>query len=149
MTSSTRVPDPPPLVAGDHLSRVEFERRYAAMTGPLKAELVEGVVYVPPPVRVDQHGSPHAMVVTWLGNYAAVTPGVQLAAEATVRLDLDNEPQPDAMLRILPAGGGQTATSADGYVEGAPELVVEIAASSEMKMPSVTERARLVSALSD
>ena len=130
MTSSARLPDPPLLVAGDHLSRDEFERRYAAMPESCKAELVEGVVHVPSPARIDQHGSPHAMAVTWLGNYAAATPGVQFAAEATVRLDLDNEPQPDAMLRIVPATGGQTATSDDEYVVGAPELVVEIAASS-------------------
>ena len=48
----------------------------------------------------------------------------------TVRLDLDNEPQPDALLRIDPEAGGRSRLSADDYVEGAPELIVEIAASS-------------------
>lgn len=128
MTSPTRLPDPRPLVAGDHLSRDEFERRYAAMPESIKAELVEGVVHVASPARIDQHGKPHGMVATWLGHYAAATPGVEFGVESTVRLDLDNELQPDAMLRIRP--GGQTATSDDGYIDGAPELVVEVAASS-------------------
>ncbi|HSN76272.1 MAG TPA: Uma2 family endonuclease [Anaerolineae bacterium] len=35
--------DVPPLVAGDHLSRVEFERRYQAMPHVKRAELVEGM----------------------------------------------------------------------------------------------------------
>jgi len=33
-------------------------------------------------------------------------------------------------LRILPALGGQSTTSDDSYVEGAPELVVEVSAST-------------------
>lgn len=49
---------------------------------------------------------------------------------ATVRLDLDNEPQPDAVLLIDPQAGGQAQLSEDDYIEGAPELVVEVAASS-------------------
>lgn len=62
--------------------------------------------------------------------YEAATSGVALGVEPTVRLDLDNEPQPDAVLLILPEAGGQTRLSEDDYIEGAPELVVEIAASS-------------------
>jgi Uma2 family endonuclease len=49
---------------------------------------------------------------------------------ATLRLDLDNEPQPDAYLRILPEFGGQAILDAKGYVVGAPELVAEVAVSS-------------------
>jgi Uma2 family endonuclease len=48
----------------------------------------------------------------------------------TVRLDGDNEPQPDALLRIDESCGGQSRISEDDYIEGAPELIVEIAASS-------------------
>jgi Uma2 family endonuclease len=69
-------------------------------------------------------------VNTWLGTYEAATPGVEGAANSTVRLDLDNEPQPDSFLRIDPARGGQSRTSEDDYIEGAPELMVEIAATS-------------------
>ncbi len=120
----------PALENGDRLTRAEFERRYEAMPHLKKAELIEGVVYVPSPVRVDRHGSQTADVLAWLGQYRALTPGVQTGDNSTVRLDLDNEPQPDALLRILPEHGGQSRTSDDGYVEGAPELLVEVASSS-------------------
>jgi Uma2 family endonuclease len=59
-----------------------------------------------------------------------MTPGVSLGDNPTVRLDLDNEPQPDVVLLINPEAGGQTQLSDDDYIEGAPELIVEIAASS-------------------
>ncbi|MEL6246414.1 MAG: Uma2 family endonuclease [Cyanobacteria bacterium J06648_16] len=119
-----------PLVNGDHLTQAEFERRYAAMPHIKKAELIEGVVYMPAALRYRQHGQPHSDVVLWLGTYAAATPGIEVADNPTVRLDLDNDPQPDALLRIDEAGGGQSRISEDDYVEGAPELIVEIAASS-------------------
>jgi Uma2 family endonuclease len=119
----------PPLEPGDRLSRAEFERRYAAMPHVKKAELIEGVVYMPSPVRYD-HGKPHAMVMGWLAVYAAAKPNVEVADNATVRLDADNEFQPDALLRLRAEAGGQSRISADGYIEGAPELVVEIALSS-------------------
>ena len=85
---------------------------------------------MPSPVSHVRHGRPHALVVMWLATYEAATPGVQVADNATVRLDLDNEPQPDALLLLDPARGGQARIDHDGYVAGAPELVVEVAASS-------------------
>lgn len=121
----------PPLTNGDKLTRYEFERRYNAVSKPKKAELIEGIVYImPAALRFRSHGQPHGRILTWLGNYEAITPGVALGVEPTVRLDLDNEPQPDAVLIIIPEAGGQTRISEDDYIEGAPELVVEIAASS-------------------
>lgn len=117
----------PPLASGDRLTRAEFERRYQVTPEKFKAELIEGVVYVASPVRVF-HGTPHAALVTWLGVYQAATPGVSTADNTTTRLDLDNEPQPDALLRI--ETGGTSTISEDGYIEGAPELVAEIATSS-------------------
>ncbi len=123
------IPPVPPLQAGDRLTRAEFERRYQAMPHVNKAELIEGVVYLPSPVSTDEHGVPHAGIITWLGVYQASTPGVQVADNSTLRLDLDNEPQPDAFLRILPEFGGQSRT-VGGYVEQGPELVAEVAASS-------------------
>src|SRR5271154_7532306 len=100
-----------PLQNGDRLSRAEFERRYEAMPHLKKAELIEGVVYVPSPVRYRRHGRPHGHVITWMGVYEAGTPGVEMADNATARLDLDNEPQPDALLLIDPARGGQARIS--------------------------------------
>jgi Uma2 family endonuclease len=119
-----------PLEHGDRLSRAEFERRYDAMPNLKKAELIEGVVYMPSPVRLQSHGRPHAHLITWLGVYEAGTPGVQTADNSTARLDLDNEPQPDGVLFIAPERGGQARLSADDYLEAAPELVGEVSASS-------------------
>lgn len=122
----TRVP---PLESGDRLTRREFERRYQAMPHIKKAELIEGVVYMPSPVSAS-HAVAHGQIMGWLAAYCAATPGVQLADNATILLDIDNEVQPDALLRLDPAQGGTSRISADDYVEGAPELIVEVAASS-------------------
>jgi Uma2 family endonuclease len=120
-----------PLTNGDKLNRYEFERRYDSTSDIKKAELIEGIVYImPAALRFKSHGQPHARITGWLFNYEAMTSGVELAVEPTVRLDFDNEPQPDAVLIITPEAGGQTRISEDDYIEGAPELVVEIAASS-------------------
>lgn len=119
----------PPLKTGDRLTRAEFERRYEAMPHLKKAELIEGVVYVPPPVS-EGHSGRHFGICTWVGTYVANTPGTRGGDNATVRLDQDNEPQPDVCLRIEPASIGQSRVGPQGYLEGAPELVVEVASSS-------------------
>jgi len=119
----------PPLQAGDRLTRAEFERRYRSMPQVNKAELIEGVVYMPSPVSNEGHSSPHFDLITVLGIYRSQTPGIQGGDNGTVLLDLDNEPQPDIFLRILPGYGGQSR-DCDDYVEGAPELVAEVTSSS-------------------
>jgi len=119
---------PPPLENGDRLTRAEFERRYTAMANVKKAELIAGRVYMASPLRIRQHGNPHSRIITWLGVYEAATPGVMAADNATVRLDRENEPQPDALLRR--EQGGTSRISVDDYLEGPPELIVEIAAST-------------------
>lgn len=120
----------PPLQNGDRLTRDEFERRYQAMPHLKKVELIEGIVYMASPVNDEDHGHPHFNVIGWLAYYAAFTPGVRGGDNSSLRLDLDNEPQPDAFLRLLPTHGGQCQIDADGYVSGAPELIAEVAASS-------------------
>jgi hypothetical protein len=122
-------PDVPILEPGDRLSREEFERRYDAMPELKKAELIEGVVYLPSAVRLRRHGLPHFQFITWLGTYQASTPGVLGGDNSSARLDLDNEPQPDAMLLIDPQRGGQSRISDDDYVENAPEFVGEVTSS--------------------
>ena len=134
-TSSTRggsstAPQIPPLEPGDRLTRAEFERRYDAMPHVKKAEFIEGVVYMPSPVRQRRHGRPHFRLIAWLGAYEAATPGVEGGDNSTTRLDLENEPQPDAILFIAPESGGQANISDDDYVEQAPELVAEVSAST-------------------
>jgi len=127
---STRRQATLPLQTGDRLSRAEFQRRYRAHPEIKKAELVDGVVYIISPVHFKQHGVPHASLVTWLGTYCAATPGILGGDNATVRLDYENEVQPDALLRLEPVHGGQSRITEDDYLQGPPELIVEIAASS-------------------
>lgn len=120
----------PPLENGDLLTRYEFERRYDAMPNIKKAELIEGVVYMPAALRFRSHAEPHAHLIGWLLTYKVFTPGVLLGDNPTVRLDFDNAPQPDVALFIDKQRGGQARLSKDDYIEGAPEFIAEIAASS-------------------
>src|SRR5271163_4172088 len=78
----------PPLENGDRLTADEFMRRYEAMPGLKKAELIEGVVYVPSPVRHRYNGRPHLHLLNWLGHYEAGTPGVEAGDNSTVQLGL-------------------------------------------------------------
>ncbi len=128
MATDIRVPtvDVPPLRDGDRLTRAEFERRWDAMPEVKKAELIDGVVYMPPALSRD-HGTPHFDLITWLGMYRMRTPGTEGSDNASVRFDDDNMPQPDALLRLLDTHGGQSRITHDRYFEGGPELVVEIA----------------------
>ena len=127
-TMITRSPNIPQLENGDRLSRTEFEQRYSNMPQLKKAELIEGVVYVTSPLRINQHGEPHFNTIAWLGAYASMTPGCQGGDNATVVLDSNNELQPDIFLRVKREG--QSIVNDEGYVVGAPELVVEISAST-------------------
>jgi Uma2 family endonuclease len=120
----------PPLENGDRLSRHEFHRRYSAMPEHVRAELIEGVVVMASPVRFRKHGHQHFRLIAALGQYEVGTPGVLGGDNATVQLDLDNEPQPDVCLVIDPARGGAVQFDAEGYIVGAPEFVAEIASSS-------------------
>ena len=120
----------PPLEAGDRLTRDEFERRYTAMPELKKAELIEGIVYISSPVGFKRHGAPHFDAIGWLAHYRAETPGVAGGDNSTTRLDLDNEPQPDACLIVLPEFGGRCKIDEDDFIAGRPELVVEVASSS-------------------
>jgi Uma2 family endonuclease len=119
---------PPILEPGDHLTRGEFHRRYCARPDIKKAELVEGVVYVPSPVRLGLHSEPHVRITIWLGTYWIRHPGLRMGDNATVYLDERTEVQPDAFLCREEPGG--PVVSAEDYVEGAPQLIVEVAASS-------------------
>jgi Uma2 family endonuclease len=129
---TTTAPKTIPLLEnGDRLSRHEFERRYTAMPyqkrGRNKAELIEGIVYMASPLRIRSHAQPHSQIMTWLGLYQSTTPSLIVGIEPTVRLDLKNELQPDAVMFI--PGRGASITE-DDYIVGAPELVIEIAAST-------------------
>jgi len=138
-TQQTTQATPVPVVApvsiprlhnGDRLTRVEFERRYLAMPEVKKAQLIEGIVYMPSPVRYTLHAKPHAIVVGWMTYYISKTPQIEIGDNGTSRLDEDNEPQPDVMLLLPKKVGGTAWIDDDGYVSGAPDLVCEVSASS-------------------
>lgn len=120
----------PPLQSGDRLTAAEFERRFDATPDLRKAELINGVVYMPPPVIEGSHGAPHADFALLVGWYKACTPGLIAGIDSTLRLDARNRPQPDLYLRIDEASGGQSSSDAAGYPSAGPELVIEIAAST-------------------
>lgn len=125
----THVAAPVSLETGDHLTREEFHRRYLERPDIKRAELIDGVVYVASPVRYDRHGQQHFMVIGWLAVYVGMTPGTRPGGDnVTVYLDDGTEVQPDAFLWRPQPGGPRV--SPEGYIEGAPQLVVEVAASS-------------------
>ncbi len=120
----------PPLEAGDRLDQRTFHERYDAMPPSTRAELIGGIVYLHSRVR-PSHGRIHARVVGWLFEYERATPGVETYDSSTLILGDDAEPQPDAYLIISPEHGGQVHYNVDEYLVGAPELVAEVASSTE------------------
>ena len=120
----------PPLENGDRMTRAEFERRWERMPNLKCAELIEGEVFMSAAVRLSQHGHPQFRLITWLGTYAENTPAVIGSDNTSIRLDLDNMPQPDGCLLLPAMLGGTARISDDGYVEGAPDLVAEVSAST-------------------
>ncbi len=120
----------PPLEQGDHLTWDEFERRWQAMAHLKKAELIEGRVYLAAAIRFRRHGHPHAQIMAWLSRYWLATEGTELTDNTTFRLDLDNAPQPDAALFLSQELDGQVTITEEDILDGAPELAVEVAASS-------------------
>ena len=117
----------PPLETGDKLTRAEFLRRWEAHPEINKAELIGGIVFMPSPLS-REHGVMDADVGTWLGVYRAATPGTE-SGHNTTSFILEDTPQPDNFLRILPEYGG-TSREEDKYLGGRPELLAEICASS-------------------
>ena len=85
---------------------------------------------MPSPVRIRRHSGPHADVIGWLSVYRVHTPGVLVGDNGSIRLDGDNMPQPDVFAILETESGGQARISDDDYLEGAPELIVEVASSS-------------------
>ena len=120
---------PAALHSGDQMSRAEFHELYSRTPEDFRAELIGGTVYVASPLGL-AHGTSDSILITIFTMYAAQTPGTQSSNNTTVFLGEDSEPQPDVFLRMLPECGGQSRTTADGYVAGAPELVAEVAHSS-------------------
>ena len=119
----------PWLLNGDHLTVPEFERRYEAIENDQKAELIEGIVVMSPPISSD-HGTSNASVAWLLGHYSAATPRTAVAVNTSVRLDGKNEYQPDVMLWIQSGSMSRMQTGVNSVQDGRPELAVEISLSS-------------------
>ena len=120
----------PPLKDGDRLTRAEFERRYMAMPDLKKAELIEGVVHVGSPVRQRFHGRQHSHLNFWLCAYEGSTPGVEVGDNSTYGSTLITCPSRIACCSFSRNTAGEVRIDDDGYIEGAPDLVAEVAASS-------------------
>ena len=120
----------PMLENGDRLTVNEFMRRYESMPGLRKAQLIEGTVHMPSPVRADAHAEPDGLIQGWLFLYSIQHPDLKVYPTATLLMDADNAVQPDAMLCSSPRPGGRVWLDEKGYLHGSPELVCEIAASS-------------------
>ncbi|HET6880895.1 MAG TPA: Uma2 family endonuclease [Pirellulales bacterium] len=114
------------LVNGERMSQPEFHRRYEACPEDEKWELIGGVVYVASPLKW-KHSSFDGEIGYLLESYRRATTGIDVTHNATAILGDESEPQPDLAMRILTDYGGQSRINADDYVEGAPELVVEVA----------------------
>ncbi len=119
---------PSSLVEGQRLDQPTFHALYEAMPAGTRAELIDGVVYMPSPLGLE-HGIAHVPVIVWLDYFAEQTTGVQVMDNASTILGWRGEPQPDGLLRVQPAFGGRTWDE-DGFVNGAPELVVEVSKTS-------------------
>jgi Uma2 family endonuclease len=124
-----RVRGIPPLENGDCVTRAEFERRYEAMPGKTKFELIDGIVYMASPVK-NVHGDFHATLGYLFKSYALATPGCHARIDTTVRLGRKDEPQPDAFLLLAPEAGGSSRIDRSGYVSGPVELAAEVATST-------------------
>jgi Uma2 family endonuclease len=110
------------------MNQAEFHALYEQTPEGFKAELIGGIVYVRP-VRSPQHETVHYWLSAILLAYQMSTPGIEVCDNATVILDHDAEPQPDLLVRRSAKSGGTSACRADGYLQGPPELVIEIAQS--------------------
>lgn len=128
---TAREPDDiPPLENGDHLDQATYHERHLAMAADVRAEFIGGIVYMASPQKLPD-SSWYPLVGRWLDEYAEATPGTLNLLNPTVILGLQSELEPDACLLIRPECGGQTSVDKDQYLHGAPELIVEIARTTE------------------
>lgn len=120
----------PPFENGDKMDQKTFHELYKQTPEGFKAELIGGYVHMASPVKLASHADPHGRMAGWLFNNRARTPGTGFGDNATNILDEANEPQPDLTMYIRAEAGGQSEISADDYLVGPAELLVEIANSS-------------------
>ena len=116
----------PQLHNGDRMSREEFLRTWEQIPNLKHAELIKGVVYLASPVSV-AHGSYDTRMNGWLDHYAYISGKDFLVTANTTLLTPDGSSlQPDAAMLNRPH-----ANTAAAYLEDVPDLVVEVAYSSQ------------------
>jgi Uma2 family endonuclease len=127
---SATVISQPLLENGDVMDAAEFRRRYEASKDLEHVELIEGVVYMPSPIKFRRHSRPQTLGLGWLLGYEDLHPDdVIVFSPGTVWLDDKNAPEPDLMLcRVTP-----DLYTEDDYLGKVPELIMEIASSSRSR----------------
>jgi hypothetical protein len=129
MPEPASIVEPPrTLVEGQRLDQSEFHSLYEAMPPGTRAELINGVVFMPSPVGLP-HGRAHVPTMVWLSYYQENTPGVEALDNTSAAIGRKSEPQPDGLLRILSEYGGRTHAK-QGFLHGVPEMMVEVAQAS-------------------
>jgi hypothetical protein len=119
------------LLEGDSLTSDEFLSRWDAIPDLKRAELIDGIVYMPSPVSL-RHEQFQMFLSTWVGIYRCATPGCRPGMEGTWLMGERQVPQPDVTLSISPEFGGQSRVEGL-YPAGAPELLAEVAVSSRSR----------------
>ena len=109
------------------MSRDEFMRRWEELPELKNAELIDGIVYMSSSVTT-LHSTYDSHLAGWLRQYAWATPGCECGNNGTW-LMIESAPQPDTAVWILPEYGGKSKYKG-AYNSGAPELAIEICAST-------------------
>jgi Uma2 family endonuclease len=117
----------PRLITGTKFDLDDFLALCEEVAYQQRAELIDGIVFVPDALWSD-HIDLESSVTVCMGQYADVTPGCQSGRNATCVM-LAQSPRPDLYLRIGEEYGGNSRLNR-GVLEGAPELVAEICATS-------------------
>jgi hypothetical protein len=115
----------PALVDGQHLDQPTFHERYEAMPPETRAELIGGVVFMTPPHRLS-YGRMGMLVTGWHSWHEMKTAGLDGANHCTIKMDVQCEVEPECSLRMPETLGGKSWIDEEGYLCGAPEMVVEI-----------------------
>src|SRR2546430_2279596 len=84
-----------PLQNGDCMISSEFLRRAETCHSEQRVELIDGIVFMLPPLSAE-HGGLDSIMETWLGVFAAHTPGIEHFINTTLIVDADTTVQPDS-----------------------------------------------------
>jgi len=118
----------PPLESGDHLTAADFDRIYE-QRHDLRADLIEGVVYVKPLTRAEAHGRPHGQLAGWAGAFTDAVASADLLINPTLHFAGDNRVQPDVVMACDLDRDEASRLTPDGFLVAPVELIAEVAVS--------------------